>query len=357
MLGKKVKVKLPAYTKNDIWVLLAVVPLQVIICNRIILGPLYLNSFLVFLTATGIYFGIMFLVFQLCGILALRFLKIFPDFRDTPKRMAISVVCYMAITVASITPLLWIYEKISFFNYELISYTNFTVALICMTGNLIITIVFEGLAAFERWKATLVETEQLKKENLRSQLQSLKNQVNPHFLFNNINSLSSLISDDPGKAEVFLDEMSKVYRYLLRNNEDDVVPLEIELQFMDSYYHLLKTRFGDAIELKKNISEDCKEYSLPPLTLQTLVENAVKHNVLLKEQPLKIEIRCLNNEFLVVKNNLQRKSLSVIPGNTGLENIAAKYQLINKSGIQVNEEGGEFKVTVPLLKNNKHEPV
>jgi len=354
------KVKLPAYTKSDIWVLLAVVPLQVVWCNRILLGEIYFSDIRVFLTATGIYFTLMFFVFQVCGLIAIRFLQIFPDSDDTVKRLLLSVLCYISITVASITPLMWLYGKISLFNYTMLSFTHLKVAIICMTGNLIITIVFEGLAAFERWKATLFETEQLKKENLRSQLQSLKNQINPHFLFNSINSLSSLIGDDPEKAEVFLDEMSKVYRYLLRNDEDNLVPLSIELQFIDSYYHLLKTRYGEGIVLEFHVRDSCRELYVPPLTLQILVENAVKHNVMLKEQPLKIEIRCVNDEQLLVKNNLQLKALKVITNKAGLENIAAKYQLLNGSEIMVTEDEDAFMVTVPLIKNlnyKNNEPV
>ncbi len=340
---------MPAYTKSDIWVFLAIVPLQVILCNRILLGKLYYNDLKVFLAATGIFFATMLVIFIMCGAIALRFLKVFPGVHQNPQRLLLSVLSYMTLTVGVQTPIMLLYDKIDLLQYTFVSYVDLRIAVISALGNVIITIIFEGLAAFERWKATLFETEQLKKENLKSQLQSLKNQINPHFLFNSINSLSSLIGDDPERAEEFLDEMSKVYRYLLRNNEDNLIPLSMELQFIHSYYHLLKTRYGDAIYMDIHVSEMCSEFLLPPLTLQILVENAVKHNIILKEQPLRIEIVCTNNEQLTVKNNLQRKTVKVESTNIGLQNIAAKYQLLNEPDISINETAFEFAVTVPLI--------
>jgi len=348
------KLKLPAYTNNDLWVFLSVVPLSIIICNSILLGEIYFQKLSVFLSATGIYLVWMFFVFLVCGIIALRFLEKYPDLKDTRKRIVLATLSIMAVTAISITPLMYLYDEIALFEYTRVGYTHAGVVVISLISNIIITIIFEGLAAFERWKATLYETEQLKKENLRSQLQSLKDQINPHFLFNSINSLSSLIAEDPEKAEEFLDEMSKVYRYLLRNNEDNLISLSMELQFINSYYHLLKTRYGEAINLIISVDSKCKETLVPPLTLQILLENAVKHNIISKEQPLEIKIICENNEKLIVKNNLQRKSVMVLSNQVGLENIAAKYKLLNQPEMVVMEENNEFVVIVHLIQPGKN---
>jgi sensor histidine kinase YesM len=345
------RIKLPAFTRSDIWVFLSIIPVMVIICNGILLGADYFRNWKIFLIATAIYFSMMFLVFHICGALAIRFYKIFPEIKDTQKRLLLSITCFMAVTVLSITPLMQIYKAIPLLNFHSPSYTHLGVAGVCILCNIIITITFEGLAAFERWKATLFETEQLKKENLKSQLQSLKNQINPHFLFNSINSLSSLIAEDPGQAEKFLDEMSKVYRYLLRNNEDNLIPLSMELQFIYSYFHLLKTRYGEGIGLSVTVSDASKALFIPPLTLQILLENAVKHNMILKKKPLIIEIMCMDDETLIVKNNLQRKTSMVLSNKVGLENIAAKYMLLNQPEILIVEENNEFVVKVPLIKS------
>ena len=191
----------------------------------------------------------------------------------------------------------------------------------------------------------------LKKENLQSQLEGLKGQVNPHFLFNSLNSLSSLIAEDPEKAEEFIDEMSKVYRYMLRSNEDGLTSLKNEMLFIQSYFHMLKTRYSDGLELKTIIDERYLKYMLPPLTLQMLVENAVKHNVIQKDCPLNILIMTTNSGKLVVTNNLQRKSTKILSNKIGLTNISNKYKLMKQEEIMVNDDGKEFSVVIPLINN------
>jgi LytS/YehU family sensor histidine kinase len=224
-----------------------------------------------------------------------------------------------------------------------------SVGIIC---NLLATSFNEGAAFFEKWRKVVDEAEQLKKENLQSQLEGLKGQVNPHFLFNSLNSLSSLISEDPDKAEKFLDEMSKVYRYLLRTNEDGLTTLEAEMQFIQSYFHLLKTRYGDGLDMETIIDNRYLEYQLPPLTLQMLVENAVKHNMILKDRPLRILIMTTNSGRLVVSNNLQRKDRMVSSNKVGLTNIVNKYRLMKQEEISVRDDGKEFAVVVPLIQQS-----
>jgi len=173
--------------------------------------------------------------------------------------------------------------------------------------------------------------------------------VNPHFLFNSLNSLSSLINEDPEKAEKFLDEMSKVYRYLLRTNEEGLTTLESEMQFIQSYFHMLKTRYGEGLDMETNIDDHYMNYQIPPLTLQMLVENAVKHNMIMKNNPLKILIMTTNSGKLIVSNNLQRKDRMVSSNRVGLTNIVNKYRLMKKEEISVRDDGKEFAVVVPLI--------
>src|SRR5690349_1799179 len=186
------------------------------------------------------------------------------------------------------------------------------------------------------------EKEELKKAHLQSQLDSLKTQVNPHFLFNSINTVISLIPTAPAKAEAFLIELSSVYRYLLQANEKQLTTLQQELQFAHSYFHLMKTRFGDAIRLNILVDEKWLPYQLPSLTLQLLLENAVKHNVVSHTRPLTITL-CTDQlqedgtAFLTVKNNLQRKTRSVPSHKMGLNNILSKFRLINQSEVIVTD--------------------
>jgi two-component system LytT family sensor kinase len=213
----------------------------------------------------------------------------------------------------------------------------------------LITGIQEAVYYFSRLLQAERETEQLKKENLQTQLDSLKQQVNPHFLFNSLNTLSYLISEDAEKAEEFLDEMCKVYRYLLRNNENELTNLGTELQFIRSYFHLLKTRYGDSLHLNLAVEPSDEQRLLPSLTLQLLVENAVKHNVIHKDHPLTVHISTRADGQLTVKNNLQKKVQKVASNQVGLSNIASKFSLLKQPAIKVQQTETEFLVTIPLI--------
>jgi hypothetical protein len=199
------------------------------------------------------------------------------------------------------------------------------------------------------------EREELKKAQLQSQLDSLKTQVNPHFLFNSLNSILSLIRTSPAKAEAFTLELSSVYRYLLQANENQLTTLREELQFTRSYFHLLKTRFGNAIHLDEQIDEQLLDYRLPSLTLQLLLENAVKHNVVALSKPLTIRLCTQKNEvndqsFLSVQNNLQPKPQPVLSNRMGLNNILSKFRLLNQEEVVITDKDDCFTVVVPLIK-------
>jgi LytS/YehU family sensor histidine kinase len=224
--------------------------------------------------------------------------------------------------------------------------------LVGFSVNLVFVTLYEVDYVMGQLKETMLEKESLQQQALQHEFDSLKNQVNPHFLFNCFNTLSSLISEDKEKAEAFLNELSKVYRYLLRNNEDGLSTLENEMQFIRSYYGLLKTRHGDALQLTIDIDKRYNSYLLPSLTLQLLVENVVKHNQLTKFQPLVIEIFTTAGNKLVVNNNLQRRTVKAPSNRVGLENIKAKYELLKQKGFQIMEDGKNFTVVLPLIWNN-----
>ncbi|MDO7874386.1 histidine kinase [Hymenobacter sp. ASUV-10] len=216
-------------------------------------------------------------------------------------------------------------------------------------GILVIAIIYEVFYSLGKWHESKMNTEGLRKANMQGQLQSLKNQINPHFLFNSLNSLSSLIADEPERAERFVDEMANVYRYLLQTSEQPLTPLAVELGFIESYYHLLKTRHGPGLQLHVRVAEQYLDYQLPPLTLQMLVENAVKHNVILDEEPLRIDIVTTPAGRLQVSNNLQRKTTQVKSNNVGLPNIRARYELLAQAAPVVQASEGQFVVLLPLL--------
>jgi acyl-CoA thioesterase FadM len=191
--------------------------------------------------------------------------------------------------------------------------------------------------------------QRLEQEKTEVHIRALQAQVNPHFLFNSLNSLSALIDDDTRQASIFLDELSAVYRYLLRANDQVLTPLATELAFIRSYSHLLQTRHGNALRVRWQVDHPLLNRQLPPLTLQLLVENAVKHNVALPDQPLTIAITTDEHDRLQVRNNVQRKTVRVASNGVGLANIWSKYQMLNQPLPTILEDEGQFVVTLPLI--------
>ncbi|QJW89408.1 histidine kinase [Spirosoma taeanense] len=220
--------------------------------------------------------------------------------------------------------------------------------LVSVVGTVQVAAVFEGIYLYQRWKVSYTEAQELKKVNLQSQLDSLKTQINPHFLFNNLNSLSSLITTDAEQAERFLDELSSVYRYLLQQNNRDLCPLSDEMNFIKAYFHLLKTRYGDGIFLETTIEERYLTYLIPPLTLQILFENAIKHNIISVNRPLTIRLYTRGGN-LYVENNLQKKKIAVPSNQIGLQNIMMKYQLLDRSSVVIQHDEEKFLVGMPLI--------
>ncbi|MFN0047923.1 MAG: sensor histidine kinase [Cytophagales bacterium] len=213
----------------------------------------------------------------------------------------------------------------------------------------IINLIYIARSIFNFWKHTKYENELLKQENLRSQLESLKNQVNPHFLFNSLNTLISIIDDDPETAKNFTQNLSQVYRYILQAKEKDLVTLKEELDFANAYDYLLKIRYGDNLNFIIEIPNQYLNHQTPTLVLQMLVENAIKHNIISESKPLTIHIYIDEKENLVVNNNFQPKKLNVESDKVGLKNIAERFKLLDDKEIEVIQTGVNFTVKLPLI--------
>lgn len=189
----------------------------------------------------------------------------------------------------------------------------------------------------------------LQKENLQSQFDMLKNQVNPHFLFNSLNVLISLIKLDADLAEKFTEQLSKVYRYVLENKEKDLVTIETELDFLQSYIFLLKIRFSEKLQVKIDIASKYREWKIIPLALQLLIENAIKHNTFSRRNPLVISVFSDDNHLLNVRNNLQVRDTDYPSTGVGLKNITNRYELISDTKPVFERAEDEFIAQIPLL--------
>lgn len=206
-----------------------------------------------------------------------------------------------------------------------------------------------GFHFFNEWKKSLLQQSMLEKEKSQANFENLKNQLNPHFLFNSLSSLNSLIFENPELASKFLKQLSKVYRYLLENNQTEYVPLETEIDFVEHYISLLQTRFGNGLEVKMQYPEpDEAHYRIIPVTLQILVENAIKHNITYEDTPLKIEIYTQNG-YLVVQNNHQPKTRVEGSNKKGLDNLRDLYYYTTGREAIIESSPLIFTVKIPLI--------
>ncbi|MBD2755125.1 sensor histidine kinase [Spirosoma validum] len=340
---------------NDRWLRLVGVPLISIVSNFIFFQPdndaRHISRWL----ALGASLVECVLVWEVARLGILRARRRFPRLNQTTPRILLQVVWFIGTTVLQRIAIVYIYDVTQFWGYSMTERAYWVNTLIPLLFVVPLAAIYEARYLYRQWWTTYYEAEQLKKEALQSQLDSLKAQINPHFLFNSLSTLSSLVNENPKQAERFIEELASVYRYVLQTNEQLLTTLDSELQFIQAYFHLLQMRFGRSVELDVAVDERCQTFLIPPLTLQLLVENAVKHNTALPTKPLLIRIYTGHDNALIVSNTLRRKQ-NVVPSNrTGLTNIKAKYRLLGQPDVVVHHTDDSFQVTVPLIQENRYD--
>lgn len=219
--------------------------------------------------------------------------------------------------------------------------------------NLFLHLVNAILFFFREYRRQWTEAEELRRSSEEAQVQLVKSQINPHFLFNNLNVLSSMVIKNNPEANHFIEEFSKVYRYILNNQEKELVPLQSELDFIQPYLFLLHKRFDNSLQVSINIPDHYKNCHVVPAALQMLIENAIKHNIVSSQRPLHIDIHANGNQTLIVSNNLQLRQTTEEPSTRiGLQNIMKRYEIISGRNVIVNRTAEKFEVTLPLLNLN-----
>ena len=202
---------------------------------------------------------------------------------------------------------------------------------------------------FTKLQKTLLETERIKRQQLQSQFSVLKSQISPHFLFNSLNALSTMVHKDAHQSEIFIRKLSDIFHYVLKNSHIDLIPLRQELEFIEAYCYLLKVRYQNNLEITLEIDPAKTHRMIPPLTLQMLVENAIKHNEISRDRPLRVNIGT-QRDFLTVKNNLQIRNQPEDSLNIGLNNITSRYSFFTDIEVAVAQTPQAFLVKLPLLK-------
>jgi len=222
--------------------------------------------------------------------------------------------------------------------------------------SILISLIYTGNFFLQQWKVALLESSTLnlkaaefKRIALEAELESLKMQLDPHFMFNNFSTLSALITEDQNLAQHFLEKLSRVYRYMIINVNKNIISVEEELNFANAYYYLIKIRLGDNIKMDSDLPDAVLKKGIPPITLQLLIENAIKHNTASRSKPLLITIRADENEDLLVTNTLQPLNYNIPSTGTGIKNIKGRYKLLSDRLPDITEEDKLFRVKLPLM--------
>ncbi len=268
--------------------------------------------------------------------------------RETRKRLLAQVVVSSLFTITMLANLILIVHYILDRNVD-----NrpqgidplFIPAIVIAFGILLIN---TGSQFFIAWKQSILEVEQYKTESATAQMQNLKKQLNPHFLFNNLSVLSSLVYKDQDKAAEFISELSKVYRYVLDHENIELVTLKNELDFLAHYIYLLGIRFDKGISFSIDIPIDKQQYYLPPMCLQLLVENTIQHNEVSQAKPLQVSIYTRDNN-LIVENPIQPRSDKTVSSKTGIKNIEKRYHFFTSEKVVVTESENIFSIALPLI--------
>lgn len=209
--------------------------------------------------------------------------------------------------------------------------------------------IYETIFLVKDAASDKVKQEQLERAKAEAELEALKNQIDPHFIFNSLNTLSHLIEERPGKAQLFNDNLADVYRYILHNKGRDLVVLKEEIHFINDYFSLLKIRFEEAVQMMVDIDEEqMGNLLVPPISLQILIENAIKHNEFSDAQPIIISIK-LKESQLVVHNEIRKKELRKPSSKIGLENLNERYRLITSKEVVIEADENNFTVYLPVL--------
>lgn len=271
----------------------------------------------------------------------------FPNLSDTFKRIGLQVIIQLIFSLGALFLLLYIWYKylLGALIYMPFLYNNLYVGL---SIPFIITLLYEATYFISKWKDEYDRNKLLEVENIKTQLHLLKKQLDPHFLFNSLSTLSSLIETEKSLALEFVDDFSSVYRYIITHKDKTLASLQDELNFTKRYIELLQKRFGNGLVFNPTVSPYLLKKQIPTLSLQMLVENAIKHNMFNEQYPLVIDVYKEGN-YILVRNNIRKKQLTESSTKTGLENIIQRYKLLGNYDVKVQQTEHQFTVKIPLV--------
>ncbi|UYZ64454.1 sensor histidine kinase [Hymenobacter weizhouensis] len=333
---------------NDKWLRLLGIPVVAVIMHVVFDGwPRQYDTAVL----THFLFGVFITVLLWEGNRALFLLmrRLFPHYDQTTRRLVVQTLSSTAFTFAA-TLFLNEFHRLLFGVPLCEKGELFSSFLLKMVPTLMVTSVYESIYFFGEWKKNLQRSEALARAGIQSELEALRSQLDPHFLFNSLNTLAALIEDDNEPAHTYLEQLADVYRYVLVSRDKTTVPLREEIAFVEAYLYLNKTRFRDDLQVEQRIAPAAYATNVAPLSLQMLVENAIKHNVISPENPLRVTLATEpDSGYVRVQNNVQPKTGLEQSTKVGLRNIINRYRLLSEHPVEVLRENGLFTVRLPLL--------
>jgi len=332
---------------DDSWILLVVLPLVAFLIPILFFQASLTDGLTAYLPKFGVSLTYTVLYWLLTRQVFIFFRKRYPFQHHTRRRILFTILAVIPLFFFIGTLMEWVETylithegNVSDLQYDAAS---FTILALCAS-------VYESIFLYTRWKESVIEREKLIRENVQSQLEGLRSQVNPHFLFNSLNTLTYLIPEDADRAVTFVQHLSRVYRYILEIRDKRLIPIREELRFLDAYVFLLQERFGENLRISVEVPESVKTHHIVPLSLQILFENAIKHNVISAAHPLHLEVYVSpEGNDLVVRNNLQRKSQVSGSTNFGLQNIKKRYAFFTQQAVRIEDDDEHFVVKIPAL--------
>ncbi len=270
----------------------------------------------------------------------------FPVFKETVKLILFQVIALCIFVL--LVELAEIYTVENYLNLPMAYSEKRTLIIGSLLITFMISSIYASVAFFIQWKENLLHTQALEKATLEARYDTLRNQVNPHFLFNSLNTLLMLVSDNP-VASKYVESISEIMRYMLQSRDKDAVLLRDELKIARDYVFIQQSRFGDKLIVDFDVPEKYYHYAIPPLALQMLLENAIKHNVVSKEDPLFVNVYINDGKYIVIENTLKAKIDKDPSTGVGLENIQSRYRYLAGKDIVLKQETGMFVVMLPLF--------
>lgn len=338
------------------------IPYTVLI-NLLLFGNCFFNSAESFFVRLGISLLYFTGIYAIFGMVAMLVKSRFPGDHELFRRIGIFLPLFSVMNLLTVQGVYLMYEKLQPPGCTVRREMEWWVTAYGCLASAILTFINEAALGWLKWKQAMTETNRLQSAYQKSRIMSLKRQLHPHFLFNCFNTLSSLIQEDEQDAGKFLDELTKVYRYLLKGEEEQLVSLQEELKFIDSYLYLVKTRFGAALRVVIDVDPEEGRKKIAPMSLLIVLENIIYRNAFSKAQPLRIDVRTEREVgsmlpslgSLIIANSLQPKPVTGdgFDQEEALDDLVSKYRLLGRPEVEIHESPTCRSVIIPLIELNE----